>query len=190
MANKSLNVPATPQAKLALRLKRARDQGREYNEKTERAAIGLPPVEGRKPILITKDEAKRRNYDSLSNDAIKELEDAASGADASASIEREAKAQEEIRRLRAQVSELTGNEEEIPGPTPSDPNDDGTVDIEGWPRATKEWTRQVIVEWNDQHSLPPVPKRGVGMKKLALLDLVIGHAKEAGIGPEESEGDA
>ncbi len=187
MANKTLNVPATPQAKLALRIKRAKDQGREFHEVTERAAMGMEPVTDRKPIIITKDAAKRKNYDSLSNDALKEIEDAASGADASAAIEREAAAQEEIRRLRAQVAELSGNEEEIPPPTPSDPNDDGTVDIEGWPRESKEWTRQAIVEWNDQNSLPPVPKKGVGMKKLVLLDLVIGQAKAAGIGPEESE---
>ena len=180
MANQSLNVPATMDAKLSLTIQQNMARGKAFDENVFRRVYGMEPVEGRPPLIITEDMAKSKEYQSLSSDAIAEIDRQAAGANQAEIMERLARVEAELAERNAQIAELTGNEVQLPQPVPSVPAenpDEGEVGItlesEGLPN--KEWKRKEIVEWNAQQGFPPVPKQGVAMKKLDLIELVLSN---------------
>lgn len=182
-----VNIPASPQEKLYVRLEQAQAQGKAFDETLERRVIGLPPVDGRAPIIIPESRERQLLTRKEDLEGRQELADEAKAATAVELQKKNSLLEAQLAEMQAQMAELTGKRpSSVPdGPRPAAPAapvGGRTVEVpEGLPNL--EWTRQQMKEFLAREGLAPLARNGFGMTKTAVLDHVAAELAKKGGAP-------
>lgn len=93
--------PATPEEKLYLRLQQAKAMGKGFEESLERRILGLPPVEGRDPIVVPEAPSRRLRVVGDDTAGLAELEEEARALQEEAERSRQTEAERRFQQAAA-----------------------------------------------------------------------------------------
>lgn len=189
-----LHVPASPLEKLYVRMKQAEEFGKEFDERVERNALGLPPVKDREPIFIA--ESKQRRELRLREDREEDSPLAAEVARQSANVgDRIEEMAAEIARLRQEAEELKRaprtpktaqeHEREVASERAEKAAADRRNFPEGIPNQT--WSKAQLTRFLTAYRIPP-PEGGTQRQTVTgLLDYVLGEGRKMALFEEPTE---
>ena len=170
-----------PHVKLAIRQALAEQEGFEFDERRERRVLGLPMPDNREPVFIPAsktrkmeterlDRQQRQEEEEAIEEGKKRIEEDAAAAKTADQGEELAELREMNKKLQSQIEELLdqkrSGEDTAEEPPPEKPRMAFPPDED----PHEGWGRNQIVEWIRLNGYVPLPKGGIGMSKMAILE--------------------